>query len=318
MNKLHAFALFTIITIVFSSTYLNAQDYVDTTRVNKNIPSVIIKLKDGTRLKGKIIKNDGKNYLIQTDNLGILNIPAENIIATEQVTAQQILSENVQPAEPLRNTDYFVSSNGFNLKEGEWRYSNTYLYYNTFGVGLTDNFSVNLGIIPIINIFVLSGKYALEASDKVHISFNGNYVTSASSLASISVGTLGGVATFGTNSKNISLGATWGIGKGGDFTNKPLIQLSGITQVSRKVALTMDNFLTTDERKTYNNNGSFSTINTNNVVVGILTYGVRILWTYSLLDLGLVSTLNMNSGSNSYVPIGIPYFKFTTSLSKKK
>ena len=317
MNKLHAFALFTIITIVFSSTYLNAQDYVDTTRVNKNIPSVIIKLKDGTRLKGKIIKNDGKNYLIQTDNLGILNIPAENIIATEQVTAQQILSENVQPAEPLRNTDYFVSSNGFNLKEGEWRYSNTYLYYNTFGVGLTDNFSVNLGVIPIINIFVLSGKYAFEASDRVHIALNGSYVTSASDLInSISVGTLGGVATFGTNSKNISLGATWGIGKGGTFTNKPLIQLSGITQVSRKVALTMDNFLTTDERKTYNNNGSFSTINTNNVVVGILTYGVRILWTRSLLDLGLVSTLN--SGSNYSVPNGFPYFKFTTSLSKKK
>ena len=314
MNKSYAFAFLTIITLIFSSTYLYAQDYVDTTKVNKNSPSVNIKLKDGTRFKGKIIKNDGKNYLIQTDNLGTLNIPAENIVSTEQISAQQILLENSQPAEPLRNTDYFVSSNGYNLKEGEWRYSNTYFYYNTFGVGLTDNFSMNLGIIPIANIFAFSGKFAFEASDKVHIALNGSYITSASNLINISAGALGGVATFGTNSKNISIGATWGIGNGGNFTNKPLIQLSGITQISRKVSLTMDNFLTTDTRINYNSSGSSYT--TSNVVVGILTYGVRLLWTRSLLDLGLVSTLNRSN--NYFVPAGIPYFKFTTSLSKKR
>ena len=313
MNKKLRLTLISFLMLNFSQEMFS-QDYADTTQNAKPVPTVTIRTKDGTQLRGKIIKSDGKNYLIQTDNLGTLNIPAMNVISIEQVSSQNISSLNGQLLEPLRNTDYFLSSNGFNLKQGEWRYSNTYLYYNTFGTGITENLSVNVGFIPIVNIFTLSGKFSFDATKNLHFALNGNYITSASSFTNVSVGTLGGVATIGTNSKNISIGATWGIGSGGNFTNKPIIQISGTTRISNKVALTMDNFLTTDTKTTYYNNGQYYTTTSSNQIAGILTYGVRILWTRSQFDLGLISALNSNS--NSFTPSGIPYFKFTTSLSK--
>jgi hypothetical protein len=313
MTKLNLITFFLMSMLIFSHT-VKAQDYADSTKVKKNIPMVNIKLRDGTKLKGKILQNDGKNYLIQTENLGTLNIPAINVIATEQVVNSS--TPNTEISEPLRNTDYFVSVNGFNLKEGEWRYANTYLYYNAFGVGVTDNFSVNVGFIPIASIFTFSGKVSFETSEKFHIALNGNYITSASSFTRISLGTLGAVATFGTNTKNLSLGATWGIGNGGNFTNKPIIQLSGITRVSNKVALTMDNFLTTENRTTYNNNGQFYNTSTSNEIIGFLTYGIRILWVRSHLDVGLISILNR--GTYYDEPYAVPYFKFSTNLSKRK
>jgi hypothetical protein len=313
MTKLNSIASFLVFMLIFSQT-VKAQDYADSTKVKKNIPMVNIKLRDGTKLKGKIIQNDGKNYLIQTENLGTLSIPAINVVATEQVA--DISLPTGEWNEQLRNTDYLLSPNGFNLKEGEWRYTNTYIYYNAFGVGVTDNLSVNVGFIPIASIFTFNGKLSFEPSQNFHVAVNGNYITSGSSFTNISAGTLGAVATFGTNSKNFSLGATWGIGNGGIFTNKPIIQLSGISRVSNKVAITMDNFLTTDDRTTYNSNGVYYNTTSSKQIVGILTYGIRILWTRSLLDVGLISALN--SGSNYYVPFGVPYFKFSTSLSKRK
>ncbi|MDZ7897909.1 MAG: hypothetical protein U5N85_07765 [Arcicella sp.] len=303
-------ALISLLLCLFSQEIFS-QDYADTTKTAKNVPIVNIRLRDGTKLKGKILQNDGKNCLIQTDNLGTLNIPSMNIVATEQVSEVAVASTG-EWIEPLRNTDYLLSSNGFNLPRGEWRYSNTYLYYNSFGVGITDNFSMNLAFIPIANIFTFSGKVSFEVSENLNFALNGNYITSSSRLVSIGVGTLGGVATFGKNNKNISIGATWGIGNGGTFTDKPIIQLSGIVRVSNKVALTMDNFLTTENQTTFNGQTTSSTSR----VVGILTYGIRLLWSRSLLDVGLVSGLN--NGSNSDVPFGFPYIKFTTSLSKKK
>lgn len=306
------------ITLIFTLMLLfslasKAQDYADSSKVKKENPTVILKLRDGTRLKGKIIQNDGKNYTIQTDNLGTLNVPAINVISTEQVSSSGNSALNGQLLEPLRNTDYLLSPNGFNLKQGEWRYSNTYLYYNNFGYGITDNFSANVGFIPIVSILTFSGKISFDATPNLHIAFNGNYISSVSNFTNVSAGTLGAVATLGTNSKNISFGATLGTGKGGNFTNRPIIQISGMTRISNKVALTMDNFLTSENRTTYTGSPYYISSNSS-VIYGVLTYGIRVLWTRSQFDLGLISTLNGNT--NSYTPTGIPYFKFTTSLSK--
>jgi hypothetical protein len=313
MTKFNSITFFLMFTLIFSQS-AKAQDYADSTKVKKNIPMVNIKLRDGTKLKGKIIQNDGKNYVIQTENLGTLNIPAINVVSTEQVVNNApLIGELIVP---LRNTDYLLSQNGFNLSEGEWRYTNTYIYYNAFGVGISDNFSVGVGFIPIASIFTFSGKLSFEPSQKFHVALNGNYITSASRLTSISAGTLGAVATLGTNTKNLSIGASWGIGSGGNFTNKPIIQVSGISRISNKVAITMDNFLTTENRTTYNNNGQFFSTSNSNEIVGFLTYGVRILWVRSNLDVGLISILNRGSYYNE--PYAFPYFKFSTNLTKRK
>lgn len=56
--------IITMLSLLFSLTS-KAQDYADSSKVKKDIPTVSLKLRDGTRLKGKIIQNDGKNYTIQ-------------------------------------------------------------------------------------------------------------------------------------------------------------------------------------------------------------------------------------------------------------
>jgi hypothetical protein len=313
MKKNTIITLLTFSILLFGSNAFT-QDYVDTTKTTKPIPTVLIKTKDGTRLSGKIIKSDGKSYSIQTQNLGIVSIPTENVVSIQQVNYQTV-NDSSGMFEPLSNTNYFLNQSGFNLKQGDIRYSNIYLVYNSFNFGLSDNFSANVGFIfsnpTIINV---GAKYAFKASEKVRFGLAGNYILSTSYSSNIGFGVLSATGTFGTDTKNISVGATWGVSKGSIFSGRPAFQLSGITRVSRRVALITDNILTTTERYSYNyysTQGSYQT-----VVDGAVSYGIRLLYPRTQLDFGLLRPI-YDFGTVAF-PVGLPYFKLTTALNKRK
>lgn len=119
MKKNTFIALLTLSFLLFIKDAFT-QDYVDTTKITKPNPMVAIKTKDGTRLKGKIISNDGKNYTNQTQNLGVISIPTENVMSIQQIDSQTA-NEGNGMFEPLSNTNYFLNQSGFNLKRGDIR-----------------------------------------------------------------------------------------------------------------------------------------------------------------------------------------------------
>ena len=319
MSKKLKLALISLLMFFFSQEIFS-QDYADTTKNAKPVPTVTIKTKDGTRLRGKIIKNDGKTYTIQTQNLGIVSIPSENVSFIQQ-NDYQAISDSNEMFEPLSNTAYLANQSGYNLKQGDIRYTNIYIVANSFNFGLTDNFSASIGFVTISpTILSVGGKYTFKTSDKVRFGLSGTYVFSSGFANNVGFGAIGAVGTFGTDTKNISVGATWGTSQGNIFSGRPAFQLSGITRVSRRVALTMDNLITTTERNTYNyvssGTGGFTQVNSKTVVDGAMSYGIRLLYPRTQLDLGLFRPI-YDFGTVAF-PLGIPYFKLTTALNRIK
>lgn len=309
-----------IFVLLISNSEIFAQDYADTTRTTKPVPTVTIKTKDGTRLRGKIIKNDGKTYTIQTQNLGIVSIPSENVMYIQQNDLQAI-SESNEMFEPLSNTSYLANQSGFNLKKGDVRYTNIYIVANSFNFGLTNNFSVGVGFVTTApTILTAVAKYTFKTSEKVRFGLSGTYIFSSGFANSVGFGAIGAVGTFGTDTKNISVGATWGASQGNVFSGRPAFQLSGITRVSRRVALTMDNLITTTDRTNYNSvfsgTGGFTQTSTKTVVDGAMSYGIRLLYPRTQLDLGLFRPI-YDFGTVAF-PLGVPYFKLTTALNRVK
>ena len=309
-----------IFVLLFSRSEIYSQDFVDTTRTTKPVPTVTIKTKDGTRLRGKIIKNDGKTYIIQTQNLGIVSIPAENVSYIQQNDSPAISDKN-EMFEPLSNTAYLANQSGFNLERGDIRYTNIYIIANSFNFGLSDNFSANIGFVTTSpTVLNIGAKYTFKTSEKVRFGLSGNYIFSSEFSNNVGFGLIGAVGTFGTDTKNISVGATWGASRGNIFSGRPVFQLSGITRVSRRVALTMDNLLTTTERSSYNSvftgTGGFTQVTTKTVIDGGMSYGIRLLYPRTQLDLGMFRAI-YDFGTVAF-PLGIPYFKLTTALNRKK
>jgi hypothetical protein len=309
-----------IFALFFSSSEIFSQDYADTTRTIKPVPTVTIKTKDGTRLRGKIIKNDGKTYTIQTQNLGIVSIPSENVMYIQQNDFQAI-NESNEMFEPLSNSSYLANQSGFNLKQGDIRYTNIYIVANSFNFGLSDNFSASIGFVTTAPTILTAGaKYTFKTSEKVRFGISGTYIFSSGFANSIGFGAIGAVGTFGTDTKNISIGATWGVSQGNIFSGRPAFQISGITRVSRRVALTMDNLLTTTERSNntyiFSGTSGFTQTSTKNVVDGAMSYGIRLLYPRTQLDLGLFRPI-YDFGTVAF-PVGVPYFKLTTALNRVK
>ncbi len=324
MAKFNLTTFYFILLLIFSLTS-KAQDYADSTKVKKDIPTVNLKLRDGTRLRGKIIQNDGKNYLIQTENLGTLNIPAINVLSSEQVSVSSSQADlNGAWFEPLSNTSYLVNQSGYNLKRGDIRYTNTYIVSNSVNFGITDNFSANIGFIPTVPaLFNLGAKYSFKTSENVRFALTGTYLfTFSSGFYSSSslygIGAISAVGTFGSSTKNITVGATWGVVSGSIFSEKPIFQISGITRVSRRVAITSDNFLTTTQRYSTSYSGGYGGpyYQSSTVLDGAISYGVRLLYPRTQIDLGMFRPL-YDFGTVAF-PIGIPYFKLTTALNKRK
>jgi hypothetical protein len=69
--------IFFLTCLLLGATFVRAQDYFkkDTIKTVDNV--FIIRLKDGTRLKGKIIEQNTEQSKIQTQNMGLVIIPAK-------------------------------------------------------------------------------------------------------------------------------------------------------------------------------------------------------------------------------------------------
>ena len=85
--------LLIIACLLLGTTSMNAQDYFkkDTVKTTENV--FIIRLKDGTRLKGRIMEQNTEQSKIQTQNMGLVTVPANQIVSME-LDKNQVSSDN--------------------------------------------------------------------------------------------------------------------------------------------------------------------------------------------------------------------------------
>ncbi|TVR14695.1 MAG: hypothetical protein EA391_12355 [Balneolaceae bacterium] len=196
-------------------------------------------------------------------------------------------------------TRYFFAPNAIGLDKGKGYYQNTWIFFNNVNYGVSNNFSIGGGLVPMF-LFGISStpvwilpKVTLPVSeDKFHIGAGamlGGLVGTESDL----IGLFYGVSTIGNRDRNLTVGLGYGYG-GGEVSTTPLINVSGMLRTGRRVYLISENYFIPEAG-----------------VAGIVSFGVR--WSSESLavDFGLFSPLD-DAGDI----IGIPWLGVTIPFGR--
>lgn len=207
---------------------------------------VSIETTDGNEFLGEIIKEDSTSIVLKTRKLGEITISKSDIKTRQDVEIQQIKEGKFWFPNP-QSSRYFWSPNGYGLKKGEGYYQNIWVLWNQFSYGLSDNFSVGGGVIPL---FLFGGgatpifgtaKFSIPiVKDKVNIG-GGAIVGTVLGAEETGFGILYGLSTFGTPDNNITLGLGYGFAVGG-WTKAPLINVNAMFRVTSRGYFITENY----------------------------------------------------------------------------
>ncbi|MCB0687537.1 MAG: hypothetical protein KDC53_13470 [Saprospiraceae bacterium] len=107
-----------------------------------------IETQDGNIYFGHLSEEDSSKIILDTQNLGLLTIRRADIKIMEKANPEQFIKGEFWSSE-LRSSQYFFTSNAYDLSKGDLYYRNIWVLWNQINYGFTNNFSLGLGIIPL-------------------------------------------------------------------------------------------------------------------------------------------------------------------------
>lgn len=230
---------------------------VETITTASTLPSVSdssqlwhLSTKDGNDYIGNILSQNAEKVVIRSTTLGEVSIPKSQIKSMDPVKKEQMVEGDYWYESP-HNTRYFWAPNGYGIRKGEGYYQNTWILLNQAAYGISDNFSVGVGIIPTF-LFGVSG-FPFWITPKVSIPIKKDQLNLGAGLLYINTvgldadggggaGLAYGVFTAGPRDRNVTLGLGYGF-SGGEWADYPTVTLSGLYRVSKKFSLLTENYL---------------------------------------------------------------------------
>ncbi|MGA1414530.1 MAG: hypothetical protein ACO323_05740, partial [Candidatus Kapaibacteriota bacterium] len=262
----------------------------------------LIKMKGdaGITYVGSIVDRNQRELTILTDAGTKITVSLSSVQDIRVIPKSQIHDGEYWYPNP-NDSRYLFAPSAFNLKKGEGYYQNTYLFINTFNYGITDNFSMGLGFEFISTfaslgasdfdpIYFLTPKYSTQVSENVRVGVGVLYGKVSDDIGGFGVGY--GLVTYGNPEHNATLGLGFGFFDG-EFSGEPVITLSGMTRLSRRISLVTENWFFPAD-----------------VYRGIISYGIRFFGETMSVDLALVN----NDEFSEVFPIGIPYVDFVVKF----
>lgn len=203
----------------------------------------LVKLSDKSEFVGKYIERTAEYFVFNTSAILRLQVPFEKVVSIQELD-QANLKGNVYWNPNPRPTNYFFWPSAIGLKKGEGYFQNNMLFLNSVNYGITDNLSVGGGL-EFISLF--SGTPILFFTPKVTFQTGKNFHAGGGLLLVTipdegSAGFLYGSATAGSIEHNVSGSLGFGFA-GGEFATTPLLNISGMTRVSRKLMLMSENWI---------------------------------------------------------------------------
>lgn len=261
--------------VVLSNKPANAQAPADSSSL------WFVETLDGNEFFGLLIEQSDALVKIRTEKLGVIEFPREEIkkfqqIAKDRIKAGEYWSDNPQA------TRYFWAPNGYSLNEGEAYYQNVWVFFNHYAVGVSDQFSVGLGMMPT---FLFDGaptpvwvapKFSPLANDpdsKVRFGF-GALIGTVIGEGSGAWGITYGVLTMGSRDANVNIGVGMGFAEGG-WANAPTFTLSAMVRTGRRSYFITENYLI---------DGGYSKL-------GIFSIGGRLVGKRLSVDLGVMAPI---------------------------
>jgi hypothetical protein len=297
-TQVKIFAIFLLITSAFSSFSQSSVKAVP----QDSLTVFEIETIDGNVYIGTIIKQDNKLITFKANNLGTILLIKQDIVSMEIVEPEQLVDGQFW-AHHMQSTRYFWQPNGYGLKKGEAYYQNVWILFNQFSVGVTDNFLIGGGIMPL---FLFGGaptpvwltpKFSIPIiKDKLNLGVGALFAYILG--GEIGLGMPYATATVGPRDKNFSVGMGYGRANG-EWASRPTFSFSALIRTGKKGYFLTENY--------YIGNESGSAII---LMIG----GRRIIGQKAGLDFGLV--MPIISEADKFV--GVPWLGLTVPLGRPK
>jgi hypothetical protein len=213
----------------------------DTTKVVKM--HVVIK-NDGTEFMGRILSQDAREVLINTDKLGDVIIPKHEIKEIKELKPGDVNRSGEYVAAELFATRYFYTTNGLSIKKGE-----NYIQWNLFGpdiqFGMADNFTLGVMTSWIAIPIIGTAKYSFELTDQVHLGVGTLLGTGSWINPGFGFALPFGALTIGDDKVNINLmgGYASVFGNGSSSGGTAVYSVGGLLKASKKVSVVFDSFI---------------------------------------------------------------------------
>jgi hypothetical protein len=261
-----------------------------------------VETSDGNAYTGRIVSETNESVTLNTETLGEITIKKINIARITPIAVSQV-KDGVAWFENPQATRYFLQPNGYGLKKGEAYYQNVWIFFNQFSVGVSDNFSIGAGLVPV---FLFGGeetpiwitpKFSIPIKkDKVNLGV-GTLFGTVLGEESTSFGILYGVTTLGSRDRNCSIGFGWGYSDEG-FADTPTVTLSALIRTGARGYFLTENY--------YIDNGGVDPL-------VLLSLGGRRMANRTGIDFGLF--IPISNELDTFV--AIPWLGISAPLNKK-
>ena len=263
-----------------------------------------ITLKDGSVISGKFLSSTAKEVIIHSVTLGEIHVQKENIKTMVPVSSFNEKKSEIWFKNP-NSSKYILSNSAIPLEKNTGYYQNTWIFINSFSYAFTNNFSLSGGFEIISILSKGEGPYAFYINPKVSFKVANNFYAGGSFLYGNTIrtvsefsglGTLNAFGTYGNQNNNITGALGWGWANG-SISSTPLIIVSGMTRISKRIAFVSENWFiqATGSNKNY---------------YAIFSYGIRFLGEKTSIDLAF---LNNRDISKSII-IGIPWLDYVINF----
>ena len=284
--------------IVFLFLFAFIQTLSVSSQTTNDSTLINIETFDGNEFMGQIVHEDSLKIIFKTEKLGDISIFKTDIKRSKTVEVQQIKDGKYWFPNP-QSTRYFWSPNGYGLKEGEGYYQNNWVIWNQFAYGLSDNFSIGAGVIPLFLFSVptpvfATVKFSIPVVDEKFNIAAGAIAGTIIGESETGFGILYGLATLGSPDVNVTFGLGYGFA-GGEMASTPAININGLMRVSKSSYIITENYILSG--------GGESVV--------LISFGGRTIFKKVALDYGLVLPF-FGDG----IEIALPWLGFSLPFGK--
>lgn len=287
------FRIATILLLIIAIPHLNsyAQELSDSASL------WMFETEDGNTFIGSIVEEDGTLVILLTEMYGQVHIPVSQIKLRRELKKSNLVEGEHWFSNP-HATRYFFMTNGYGLRKGEAYYQNTWIMFNQVNYGLTKNFSLGGGLVPLFlfagaptPVFLTPKVTIPIVKEKINVGAGGLFAHVLGEGVSFGIGY--GALSLGNRDNNLTLGAGWAF-LDSEWADSPTLTLSGMTRVGRKTYLLTENYYIGIE--------GFS--------LGILSFGGRSVQKRLAIDYGLFLPVGAEIGTFIAIPwlgIALPF-----------
>lgn len=223
---------------------------VDDTNALKNY---LILFKDGTQVRGRIVKRDSTTLVIRMRN-GEFTYADPTLLASVQDLNQLSPTNPFAPFMTLNQTAYTADP-------GHLYYRNVLLLYNEFNYGISRNWSVGASVVP--RAWFLSDVYVPSVSFSTKVSFPLGNLARIGVMAAYQpsrtydlykvneVWNLQAMASLGDTQRSVTVGYGRSSSDNDKRNRQPFFSISAMLKLSPAVSFITDNILYTNQNQYY-------------------------------------------------------------------